>query len=65
MIMIDVMLKFVTAQQNDVKLLVRARVIALNYLKTYFIIDFLSFFPSLVTVEEVDWVYYFKVLRFI
>lgn len=38
--------------------------IALNYVKGYFIIELLSFLPSLVTGEQVEWVYYFKVLRF-
>ncbi len=31
----------------------------------YFIIEVLSFLPSLVTGEMVEWVYYFKVLRFL
>jgi hypothetical protein len=65
MLFINLLLKFITVQVIDSGQITNKKEIAKNYLKGNFIIDLLACFPSLVTGESVDWVYYFKVLRFL
>ena len=50
-ILLDVAMTFFTAVVTDTSKIITYRGIALNYLKTYFVVDFLSTFPGLVLGE--------------
>ncbi len=63
-LLVNMLSIFLTAQINDTTLIKNPCLIAKRYLTTYFVIDVLSFLPSIITVESIGWVYYFKVCRF-
>lgn len=61
----DVAVNFFTSYTTDVKPVTDLKTISLHYLTRNFIFDFLGTVPGLVTIESVEQVYYFKILRFV
>lgn len=62
---IDISLKFFTATYIDRHLVKDKREIAFNYIfKGRFFIELFQCLPGLITLEQIDFIYYFKVTRF-
>lgn len=61
---IDVILIFITSYKEDIHEVTNLRLIAVKYMSSYFIFDFLSIVPGLATYESVKPVYFLKLFRY-
>jgi hypothetical protein len=61
---IDMILTFFKTYNDDIKKVTSLRLISVKYLSSYFVFDFLSIVPGLVTYEQYELVYYFKLFRY-
>jgi hypothetical protein len=61
----NMMMQFCTAKIKDDEVIRENSVIVKMYLKSYFIFDLMSCIPGLLTVENYEPFYYFKIVRFI
>eukprot|EP00347_Sterkiella_histriomuscorum_P000052 403377369 len=64
-ILLDFTSHFFTEKLTDVNLITTIQEASISYIKGFFIIDLLSFLPSLVTKETVEDVYFFKLFRYL
>lgn len=62
---VDMILKFVTAYDNDLEKIIDHKTIAVRYLSNSFIFDFLAIVPGLWSLELVKELYPLKVLRYV
>ena len=62
--LIDMIVTFFVTYNDDIRRITSLRLIAIKYLSSYFVFDFLSIVPGLVTYESYPPIYYFKLFRY-
>ena len=62
--LIDMILRFFTAYENDFECVTNLKTIAIHYLSNRFVFDLIGTVPCLVTLEFVPALYYLKIWRY-
>lgn len=62
-IFLDIIVNLISQRMIDSELIIFMRDNIINYLKTYFIIDFFSCMPGLITLESIQNLYFAKLIR--
>lgn len=60
----DMIVTFFLTYNDDIRTITSLRLIAIKYVSSYFVFDFLSIVPGLATYESYKPVYYFKLFRY-
>jgi hypothetical protein len=64
-LLVDMVMKFITAYDNDLEKVTDNKTIAVRYLSNSFVFDFVSIVPGFVTMEFVTFLYPLKLFRYL